>query len=119
MRDRDLETVEIERSSKGMAAAFIENASYTSLLLTFLCFAVFQSAYVYTGMRSPSLINTTTVRYPLTQEYSNRAATAKIQYSMVMCRETERRIRYSATTSKNTAMLNGISFHMVILKAML
>jgi hypothetical protein len=52
---------------------------YGSLLLTFLSFALFESAYVYAGIQSPTLTNTTIMDYPLPHEYTSRTTEIKIR----------------------------------------
>jgi hypothetical protein len=56
-----------------------ETSPYRLLLLTFLSFAVFESAYVYAGIQSPTLTNTTIMDYPLPHEYASRRAEINIR----------------------------------------
>ena len=77
----DMDEVEMEKQQPGSSIVFIESASYTGLIVTFAFCLLFEAAYIYTGFNSPPLIHTTTVTYPLVQEYSNKLADIRIELS--------------------------------------
>lgn len=74
----DLNNVELENDITIPRKLFIENISYDTTIFIFIIFILFNSIYVYAGTYYPSSINTTTIYYPLVQDYANDIATVKI-----------------------------------------
>ncbi|OHT00549.1 hypothetical protein TRFO_07865 [Tritrichomonas foetus] len=70
--------VELEKDTTGVRNFLIHNMSSKGLIFIFIVFIFFENLYIFIGTRLPSNYNTTTVSYPLSQEYSNNEATAKI-----------------------------------------
>jgi hypothetical protein len=70
--------VEIEESLQTGGFSETELAFWNSLILTFLSFAVFQSAYCLLAITTPSCLNQTTINHPITRDRPN-ATSVKIR----------------------------------------
>jgi hypothetical protein len=97
----DLAAVDLEQEADLFPVVFIDKASYKAVLWTFLTFLFFESAYVYTGLHTPSLVNVTTIDYPLVQEYNNRMADVKLRIAPLST--LQRFLRLDAALARHSA----------------
>lgn len=74
----ELAEVELENDSAFKGKNTISNFSYSSVLITFLFFIIFESGYVYTAMKAPSFTNVTNIDYPLSNEFRNKISSIQI-----------------------------------------
>jgi hypothetical protein len=71
--------VKLEAEPKEQESASGWSLPWASLLAMFLSFALVQSGFWYGAYKVPSLHNSTTLTYPLTQEFANRFADVRIR----------------------------------------
>lgn len=74
----ELNNVDFEDDTSSPRRMFIENIKYDSVIFVFIIFTLFNSIYTYAGICSPSPFNTTSLYYPLVQNYSNDEASVII-----------------------------------------